>query len=423
MKSLVNLEAAVFPALGGCFAAVFAAFLTMVLNPQMPITTEDHLRLLGFFLPVVGLPSALVLLALGALFRRHRFALFIGFCVLVVAALPIERALHPLFLHPTLIKILYKGAYAGAVLLLGFLMLRRRPAVILLLIAIGAVFLYQRRDAFRPPSGAAFSGTARGEVPSRLVLLSFDGYPADAFWDDLKEGRLPGVETLGDRGVTATFAVRHYFPPAALYTTLLSGTWPYQHRVFGEGSNAIVPAGGADRYPFVFPARGATVPRPAVPMAWDILTAQGISCGVADYPVFDPGTSRVTFFLWSGRSEPGSFSADEVYATPVSFLLRHLPLREPQAPLLERELERARTAIRPGDTLGVLCVPAGVFILAGPGLKPGARATSMKAVDLVPTLAYLFQVPMSAQMPGRILLEAFDEAWVAAHPMGVVGCY
>jgi hypothetical protein len=61
--------------------------------------------------------------------------------------------------------------------------------------------------------------------------------------------------------------------------------------------------------------------------------------------------------------------------------------------------------------------------LVGPGIRPGQKATSMKMVDLVPTLAYLFQVPLSAEMPGRILLEAFDEEHLKTHPVGYVGRY
>lgn len=417
------MEAMVLPALGGLFAGVFTAFLTMVLNPQMPITTEDHLRMLGVFLAAVGVPSALLLRLLGAALPRRRFLLFFLLCFLVTAALPLERTLHPLFLHPALIKILYKGAFAGAVLLIGFLLLRRHPLLILLLIAAASTFLYQRRDAFQPPTGAVFSGTARGGVTGRLVLLSVDGYAGARFWEDLKGGRLPSLEALARRGATGTFRVRSYFPPAALQATLLSGTWPYQHRVFGPGGNALFPVKGADRFPFWFPARGGEPPAPAVPMLWDILTAQGVSCGVVDFPVFDPGRSAVTFHRWKGLSHPPGLREPEIYATPVSFLLRHTVLAAPEAPALERELERARPAGRGGETVGVLCLPAGVLILAGPGIRPDARATSMRAVDLVPTLAYLFQVPLSAQMPGRILLEAFEPGWISAHPMGVVGRY
>jgi hypothetical protein len=416
---VVNRRHAVFPALGGLFAAVFTAFLTSVLNPQMAVTTEDHFRMLGWFLLGVGLPAAAVLTLFNAAADRPGFLAFFGLCTLVVACLPLERALHPLFLHPTLVKILFKGGYAGVVLLLGFLLLRRHPLLILLLIGAGSVFLYHRRDAFRPPAGAAFSGEARGAVPTRIILLVFDGYPADAFWEDLKRGALPRVEVLARDGVTATFAVHSYFPPAARLTTLFSGAWPYQHRVFGSRSNVLLPVRGADRFPFFFPPLLDRPASPAVSMVWDMLTSRGISCGIVDCPVFDPARSAVTCH----RADGDTPAPAEIYATPVSFLLRHQDLPAPPAPLLERELERARAALRPGDTLGVLGLPAGVLVMAGPGLRPGARATSMKPVDLVPTLAYLFQVPLSAEMPGRILLEAFDPAWISEHPMGVVGRY
>jgi hypothetical protein len=423
MGRLANLQPLVWPSLGGLFAAIFAAFLTMVLNPQMPITTGDHFRLLGTFLLGVGLPSCLLLLLLGAALPRRRFLLFFLLCFLVTASLPLERALHPLFLHPALIKILYKGAYAGAVLLVGFLLLRRHPLLIFLLVGVASAFLYHRRDAFQAPGGAVFSGHARGAVPTRHTLLLADGYAADEFWDDLKGGCLPGVEALQRRGVTGTFRVRSYFTRPALGTTLLTGTWPYQHRVFGEGGKAPFPVRGADRFPFWFPQRGGGAERPAVPMLWDILTAQGVSCGIVDFPIFDPEGSAVTFFRWRDQSRPPSRREEELHAIPVSFLLHALEMPLPQAPALERAVERARLAMRPEATLGVVVVPAGVLVLAGPGIRGGSRATSMRAVDLVPTLTYLFQVPLSAQMPGRILLEAFEPEWITAHPMGVVGRY
>ncbi|HUD71564.1 MAG TPA: alkaline phosphatase family protein [Dongiaceae bacterium] len=61
--------------------------------------------------------------------------------------------------------------------------------------------------------------------------------------------------------------------------------------------------------------------------------------------------------------------------------------------------------------------PEGIFLLAGPGARRGARlATRPTLFDIAPTLLYLLGLPADARMPGRVLQEAIEPAFVAAHP-------
>ncbi len=61
--------------------------------------------------------------------------------------------------------------------------------------------------------------------------------------------------------------------------------------------------------------------------------------------------------------------------------------------------------------------PEGIFLLAGPGARRGARlATRPTLFDIAPTLLYLLGLPADARMPGRVLEEAIEPDFLAAHP-------
>lgn len=424
MPKLVNKHAGAWAGLGTLFFSVYLTFQITLLNPQMEITNGVYFPLLFKIIGLVALPTGLALYLGMALAPSRAFRIFFFFCLLVVVALPVERALHPLFLHPALVKILYKGGYAAVVLLAGFLCLKKHPWMILLLLGVGSVFLYQRRDAFHGPKGAFYAGSTGGGIPARIVCLSFSDIPGDVLWEALNEGNLPRLEEIGTHGCTGTFKVPGYFDATALNGSLLTGIYPYQTRVFGSRSNAIALLGGTDRMPFYFPPwKAVPEPKPAVPLIWDMLSARGISCGVADPPLFKPGEGHLTFYIHQGKAYPEAIRPGGEYASAVSFLFKQVRAGDSWRSRIEGELGLARQSLSPGDYLVVLVGQAGFIRLEGPGILPGQKATSMKMVDLVPTLAYLFQVPLSAEMPGRILLEAFDEEHLKTHPVGFVGRY
>jgi tetratricopeptide (TPR) repeat protein len=65
----------------------------------------------------------------------------------------------------------------------------------------------------------------------------------------------------------------------------------------------------------------------------------------------------------------------------------------------------------------------GIFMLSGPGARPGPMAPRATLFDIAPTLLYLLGFPASEEMPGRVLVEAIDPAFVAAHPVRTIPSY
>lgn len=65
----------------------------------------------------------------------------------------------------------------------------------------------------------------------------------------------------------------------------------------------------------------------------------------------------------------------------------------------------------------------GVLFLRGPGVKQGAILEQASPYDLMPTMAWLLQLPLSSRLPGRILTEAFDESFVRSQPVHKVERY
>jgi len=43
--------------------------------------------------------------------------------------------------------------------------------------------------------------------------------------------------------------------------------------------------------------------------------------------------------------------------------------------------------------------------------------------DLLPTLMYLLELPVSRKLSGRVLLGAVDEAWAASVPLRLIPSY
>jgi len=67
--------------------------------------------------------------------------------------------------------------------------------------------------------------------------------------------------------------------------------------------------------------------------------------------------------------------------------------------------------------------PDGFLFLLGPGVARGGRVRGARVSDLLPTLMYLLELPVSRKLSGRVLLGAVDEAWAASVPLRLIPSY
>jgi Type I phosphodiesterase / nucleotide pyrophosphatase len=67
--------------------------------------------------------------------------------------------------------------------------------------------------------------------------------------------------------------------------------------------------------------------------------------------------------------------------------------------------------------------PPGVLVLSGPGVSPAGRLEHPGLLDVAPTLLALRGIPVGDDMQGRVLVEALDPAFLAAHPVARVPTY
>jgi len=64
----------------------------------------------------------------------------------------------------------------------------------------------------------------------------------------------------------------------------------------------------------------------------------------------------------------------------------------------------------------------GILIASGPSIKPG-RLDTTSLLDIAPTVLYLAGLPVAADMQGRVLKEAIDDAFLARYPMRTLPSY
>jgi hypothetical protein len=65
----------------------------------------------------------------------------------------------------------------------------------------------------------------------------------------------------------------------------------------------------------------------------------------------------------------------------------------------------------------------GVIVATGPGVVAGTRFENASLLDVAPTVLWLLGLPVGADMDGKVLVQAFDPAWVAARPVATVASY
>jgi tetratricopeptide (TPR) repeat protein/predicted AlkP superfamily phosphohydrolase/phosphomutase len=65
----------------------------------------------------------------------------------------------------------------------------------------------------------------------------------------------------------------------------------------------------------------------------------------------------------------------------------------------------------------------GSIALYGSIIKPGYVLQDAGVMDVAPTVLHMLGLPVDRKMTGRLLLDAFDEAWVEAHPVRYTAQY
>lgn len=59
----------------------------------------------------------------------------------------------------------------------------------------------------------------------------------------------------------------------------------------------------------------------------------------------------------------------------------------------------------------------GIFALRGPGVRRGVAVDAVSVFDVAPTLAYVLHLPVPDDLPGRVVVEAFEPEWLAWVPV------
>jgi hypothetical protein len=168
----------------------------------------------------------------------------------------------------------------------------------LTMVAVLSIYvMVERREAFRPRTQPAPRPLAvePGKRP-RVWVIGLDGATLDAMLPLAGQGRLPFLANLLQKGAHGRLQSLTPHRPEALWTTLGTGKYPFDHGVVGGGIySADFLAPGAELH--LLPVgiafrRWGTLNRPRSPsagartasMLWEVLPRLGLRSGVVGWP-------------------------------------------------------------------------------------------------------------------------------------------
>ncbi len=237
----------------------------------------------------------------------------------------------------------------------------------LTMVAVLSVYvMVERREAFRPRTQPAPRPLAvePGKRP-RLWVIGVDGATLDAMLPLAGQGRLPFLANLLQKGAHGRLQSLTPHRPEALWTTLGTGKYPFDHGVVGGGIySADFLAPGAELH--LLPVgigfrRWGTLNRPRSPsagartasMLWEVLPRLGLRSGVVGWPAsapmsMSPTPAKDVFALTDGffHGATGPHAAEPPEVAVQARILRIDP-REIPRQLLSRFGPAAGRDLRP----------------------------------------------------------------------------
>jgi len=298
----------------GFLLGIHLGGLLFFLNPHLPFAVGPVARaaLLYGALGALASGAALAPLALRHPRRALRLLPWMVTAALVLAALldSVHASHYAYFLPSGINDRLIKAALW---LTLGALVcfytallhtLHRRPygvrsRIAVWLMAVASVYLMvERREAFEPRPERARPTEIEASLRPALLVVGLDSATLDALLPMAEEGRTPFLASLLQQGAYGRLASFEPYRPEALWTTLATGKYPFEHGVLGGRVHAagfvapkaelrLLPVGlGFARWgTFGLPrqAEDGAVARRARTL-WEALPLLGVTSGVVGWP-------------------------------------------------------------------------------------------------------------------------------------------
>lgn len=383
------------------FFSIHLSFIISLLNPQLPIRTDTSLFLFFSIFLFSFITFGMVLLWLFWKFSKYSNLILIIFCFLVIMIYFVEKNLHPLFFHPSLYKLINKGLWASSITFLGILFLKNHKRILLIIIIISAIFLYQRRDGIKFRSPAPYPLELELKDKPLFYFYVLETGRSKNFLEELKEKEdFKGFYKIMESGSRGVFKLPGYLKGEILKTTIFTGTYPYIHRNFGEKTNSFLPLYNIDLFPFFFPKILKKESYTEIPFLWDILKNFKIPLKV------------------SGFEEKYSYENDR----PL-FYIYHKVGKDNEEEILKKDIEELLLKIKEEDYFCVLLPQKGFFFIRGKHIKKDFVITSMKLVDPLPTILFLYNIPLGNYFSGRILVECIEDDYLKENPINIIGKY
>jgi hypothetical protein len=239
------------PLAPAALAAAHIAGLLFFLNPTLEFSAERLLRATGYYTLLLALPSLLAHFAL-ARWRGVALARVVPWSLTAVAAVAaVGDGVHAsryAFLLPERInaQLIKSGLWLALAAVLIFYtallhtLVRRRYGArsrwFVALVALGSIWaMFERRTSYRAAALSAPAIAIASDAPlPRLLVVALPAATLDAVLPLARQGKLPFLASMLDRGASARLATPT--PPrlAALETTWATGKLPFRHGIVGD---------------------------------------------------------------------------------------------------------------------------------------------------------------------------------------------